>query len=115
MASPDEIARSALYLASDASRITAGAALLADGGISVARTWSDRGHQGGGVAAVQPDRICATRSIPTQTQTSGSARFLSLFLLCFSIARLRVVGTSLARLAAVGKWGNGSRESLVGR
>lgn len=37
MASPDEIARSALYLASDASSFTTGAALLADGGVSISR------------------------------------------------------------------------------
>lgn len=38
MASPDEIAKSALYLASDASSFTTGAALLADGGVSINRT-----------------------------------------------------------------------------
>ena len=38
MASPDEIARSALYLASDASSFTTGTALLADGGVSIFRT-----------------------------------------------------------------------------
>ena len=38
MASPDEIARSALYLASDASSFTTGIALLADGGVSITRT-----------------------------------------------------------------------------
>ena len=37
IASPEEIARSALYLASDASSFTTGTALLVDGGISVAR------------------------------------------------------------------------------
>lgn len=37
MASPDEIARSALYLASDASSFTTGSALLADGGVSICR------------------------------------------------------------------------------
>lgn len=37
IASPDEIARSALYLASDASSFTTGSALLADGGISINR------------------------------------------------------------------------------
>ncbi|HEU4538125.1 MAG TPA: SDR family oxidoreductase [Polyangiaceae bacterium] len=36
-ASPDEIARSALYLASDASSFTTGIALLADGGVSIYR------------------------------------------------------------------------------
>jgi NAD(P)-dependent dehydrogenase (short-subunit alcohol dehydrogenase family) len=35
MASPQEIARSALYLASDASSFTTGTALLADGGVSI--------------------------------------------------------------------------------
>ena len=38
MASPDEIAQSALYLASDASSFTTGAALLADGGVSINRS-----------------------------------------------------------------------------
>lgn len=38
MASPDEIALSALYLASDASSFTTGTALLADGGVSINRT-----------------------------------------------------------------------------
>lgn len=38
MALPDEIAKSALYLASDASSFTTGTALLADGGISINRT-----------------------------------------------------------------------------
>lgn len=38
IASPDEIAKSALYLASDASSFTTGSALLADGGISINRT-----------------------------------------------------------------------------
>lgn len=38
MALPDEIAKSALYLASDASSFTTGSALLADGGISINRT-----------------------------------------------------------------------------
>ncbi|MDQ2084310.1 SDR family oxidoreductase [Xanthobacteraceae bacterium Astr-EGSB] len=37
-ARPEEIARSALYLASDASSFTTGIALLADGGISINRT-----------------------------------------------------------------------------
>ncbi len=37
MASPEEIAKSALYLASDASSFTTGTALLADGGVSVHR------------------------------------------------------------------------------
>lgn len=37
MASADEIARSALYLASDASSFTTGSALLSDGGISISR------------------------------------------------------------------------------
>ncbi|VAW07579.1 3-oxoacyl-[acyl-carrier protein] reductase [hydrothermal vent metagenome] len=35
IASPEEIAKSALYLASDASSFTTGAALLADGGVSI--------------------------------------------------------------------------------
>jgi NAD(P)-dependent dehydrogenase (short-subunit alcohol dehydrogenase family) len=38
LASPDEIARSALYLASDAASFTTGSALLADGGVSISRT-----------------------------------------------------------------------------
>lgn len=37
VAQPEEIARSALYLASDASSFTTGSALLADGGISINR------------------------------------------------------------------------------
>ncbi len=38
IASPDEMAKSALYLASDASSFTTGTALLADGGVSICRT-----------------------------------------------------------------------------
>lgn len=38
MAQPEEIAQSALYLASDASSFTTGSALLADGGVSINRT-----------------------------------------------------------------------------
>lgn len=38
MATPDEMAQSALYLASDASSFTTGTALLADGGVSITRT-----------------------------------------------------------------------------
>jgi NAD(P)-dependent dehydrogenase (short-subunit alcohol dehydrogenase family) len=38
LARPEEIARSALYLASDASSFTTGIALLADGGVSISRT-----------------------------------------------------------------------------
>lgn len=38
IARPEEIARSALYLASDASSFTTGAALLSDGGLSITRT-----------------------------------------------------------------------------
>jgi NAD(P)-dependent dehydrogenase (short-subunit alcohol dehydrogenase family) len=38
LASPEEIAKSALYLASDASSFTTGIALLADGGVSINRT-----------------------------------------------------------------------------
>jgi NAD(P)-dependent dehydrogenase (short-subunit alcohol dehydrogenase family) len=38
IARPEEIARSALYLASEASSFTTGAALLADGGVSINRT-----------------------------------------------------------------------------
>jgi NAD(P)-dependent dehydrogenase (short-subunit alcohol dehydrogenase family) len=38
LARPEEIARSALYLASDASSFTTGAAILADGGVSINRT-----------------------------------------------------------------------------
>ena len=38
MASPEEIAQSALYLASDASSFTTGTAMLVDGGVSINRT-----------------------------------------------------------------------------
>ena len=38
MALPDEIAKSALYLASDASSFTTGSALFVDGGVSINRT-----------------------------------------------------------------------------
>jgi NAD(P)-dependent dehydrogenase (short-subunit alcohol dehydrogenase family) len=38
IATPEEIARSPLYLASDASSFTTGTALLADGGVSICRT-----------------------------------------------------------------------------
>ena len=38
LAEPEEIARSALYLASDLSSFTTGTALLADGGVSINRT-----------------------------------------------------------------------------
>lgn len=38
LATPEEIARSALYLASDASSFTTGTALLVDGGVSINRT-----------------------------------------------------------------------------
>ncbi|MBN9694480.1 MAG: SDR family oxidoreductase [Zoogloea sp.] len=38
LALPEEIARSALYLASDASSFTTGSALLADGGVSINRS-----------------------------------------------------------------------------
>ena len=37
VARPEEIARSALYLASDASSFTTGTALLVDGGVSINR------------------------------------------------------------------------------
>jgi NAD(P)-dependent dehydrogenase (short-subunit alcohol dehydrogenase family) len=37
IATPEEIARSALYLASDASSFTTGTALLVDGGVSIHR------------------------------------------------------------------------------
>ncbi len=38
LAAPEEIARSVLYLASDASSFTTGAAMLVDGGVSINRT-----------------------------------------------------------------------------
>lgn len=38
LAQPEEIARSALYLASDLSSFTTGTALLADGGVSINKT-----------------------------------------------------------------------------
>ncbi|RUL79921.1 SDR family oxidoreductase [Dyella choica] len=38
LAQPEEIARSALYLASDASSFTTGSALMVDGGVSITRT-----------------------------------------------------------------------------
>jgi NAD(P)-dependent dehydrogenase (short-subunit alcohol dehydrogenase family) len=38
IAAPEEIAQSALYLASDASSFTTGTALLVDGGVSIDRT-----------------------------------------------------------------------------
>lgn len=38
LASPEEIARSVLYLASDAASFVTGSALLVDGGVSIART-----------------------------------------------------------------------------
>ena len=38
LAQPEEIAKSALYLASDLSSFTTGSALLADGGVSINRT-----------------------------------------------------------------------------
>ncbi len=37
-ATPEEIAQSALYLASDASSFTTGTAMLVDGGISICKT-----------------------------------------------------------------------------
>ena len=38
IATPEEIARSVLYLASDASSFTTGTAMLVDGGVSICRT-----------------------------------------------------------------------------
>jgi NAD(P)-dependent dehydrogenase (short-subunit alcohol dehydrogenase family) len=38
LATPDEIARAALFLASDASSFTTGTAMLVDGGVSISRT-----------------------------------------------------------------------------
>lgn len=37
-ATPEEIAKSALYLASDASSFTTGTAMLVDGGVSISKT-----------------------------------------------------------------------------
>ena len=38
IATPEEIAQSALYLASDASSFTTGTAMLVDGGVSICKT-----------------------------------------------------------------------------
>jgi NAD(P)-dependent dehydrogenase (short-subunit alcohol dehydrogenase family) len=38
IATPEEIAKSVLYLASDASSFTTGTAMLVDGGVSIKRT-----------------------------------------------------------------------------
>jgi NAD(P)-dependent dehydrogenase (short-subunit alcohol dehydrogenase family) len=38
LATPEEMAKSVLYLASDASSFTTGSALLVDGGVSINRT-----------------------------------------------------------------------------
>jgi len=38
IAMPEEIAQSALYLASDTSSFTTGTAMLVDGGVSISRT-----------------------------------------------------------------------------
>jgi enoyl-[acyl-carrier-protein] reductase (NADH) len=38
IAAPEEIAKSALYLASDMSSFTTGTAMLVDGGVSINRT-----------------------------------------------------------------------------
>jgi NAD(P)-dependent dehydrogenase (short-subunit alcohol dehydrogenase family) len=38
IATPEEIAKSVLYLASDASSFTTGTAMLVDGGVSINRT-----------------------------------------------------------------------------
>jgi NAD(P)-dependent dehydrogenase (short-subunit alcohol dehydrogenase family) len=40
IATPEEIARSVLYLASDGSSFTTGPALLVDGRVSINRTWA---------------------------------------------------------------------------
>ena len=44
VASPDELAQAALYLASDASSFQSGTAMLVDGGLSITRTFLPENH-----------------------------------------------------------------------